>query len=213
MAPSGNVLFIQAGTWHEQWHNASEQQSGYRLAFSQSLLQETALLTEWPPVIPISGLHTIKTLFVRLQQEKDQPNTEQTAPHLIGLILALLSRSTENPLPTAIRNREDTIQEIKLYMEDNHSRPLTLETLSEEFNINKYQLARLFMQHTGISPLQYIISCRMDTAKQLLVTTKSQVAEIASQVGYKSAPQFQAAFKKAFGITPRHYRLEFNQKD
>ena len=208
-APSGTVLFIPSGTWHEQWHAAAEQQSGYRLAFTRNPLLEPALLAEWPPVIPISDLREIKALFIRLQQEKKKPRSDagQMVYHLIGLILAILSPVKESPRSIPISNWEDTIQKIKLYMEENHWRSLTLEEIADSFNLNKYQLARTFKQQIGISPLQYLISCRIDAARQLLATTDNSVAAVAHAIGYKSATQFQAAFKKAAGTTPRQYRL------
>lgn len=211
-APAGSVLVIPPGTWHELRYTASKQQSGYRLAFSGYPLLAPSF-SDWPPVIPISDLHTLKALFARLQKEKTQPHAEQAVRHLIGLILALISRSMENRKATALHNRENTIQEIKLYMEENHSRSLTLEDIAGRFSLNKYQLARTFQQVTGISPLQYLISCRMDAARQLLFATDMPVAEVAQATGYKSITQFQAAFKKAAGKTPRQYRIACKTAD
>lgn len=204
-APAGSVVVIPPGTWHKLRCTASEQQSGYRLAFSGYPLLGLSF-SDWPPVIPIKDLPTLTALFARLQKEKTQPHAEQTVHHLIGLILALISRSLENCKAAALHNQKHTIQEIKLYMEENHSRSLTLEDIAGRFNLNKYQLARTFQQLSGISPLQYLISCRMDAARQLLVATDMPVAEVAQATGYKSATQFQAAFKKMVGKTPRQYR-------
>lgn len=214
-APSGTVLFIPSGTWHELWNAAGEQQSGYRLSFKQDPLLEPALLAEWPPIIPISDFRGVKALFVRLQQEKEktQPGAGQLAYHLIGLIMAMLSHRPETPPATSVNNEAKAIQEIKLYMEENHWRSLTLENIAERFNVDKYQLARTFKQQTGISPLQYLISCRIDSAKQLLVTTNHPAAAVAHAIGYKSVTQFQSAFKKAVGTTPRHYRLAHQPAD
>ena len=211
-APAGSVVVIPPGTWHELRFQASKQQSGYRLAFSGYPFLPHSF-SDWPPVISIRDLPTLKALFTRLQKEKTQPHAEQTVHHLIGLILALISRSTENRKAAALHNQQHTIQEIKLYMEENHSRSLTLEDIASRFNLNKYQLARTFQQLSGISPLQYLISCRMDAAKQLLVTTDMPVAEVAQATGYKSATQFQAAFKKAVGKTPRQYRTACKTPD
>ena len=202
-AVSGSVLTIPAGTWHRQWYAAPEQQSGYKLAFS------AAVPFVWPPVFSIKDPKGLKALLVRLQKESVQPqaDSKQLTHHLIGLLFTLLSRSLNSDTSPTYRNFEKTVQEIKHYIEENHPLQLTLDLIAERFSFNKYQLARLFKEYTGISPIQYIISCRLDAAKQLLATTDTPVNSIAAAVGYKSDTQFQAAFKKAFGVTPRQYRL------
>lgn len=209
VAPSGTILTIQAGTWHRQWYAASEQQSGYKLSFAN------AIPLAFPPVFPIKDPKELEALLIQLQQETAQPraHSRQITHHLIGLIFALLSRSLNIDSSVTYRNFEKTIQEIKQYIEENHPRSLTLDSIADRFSLNKYQLARLFKEYTGISPLQYIISCRLDAAKQLLTTTDNSINSIASTIGYKSDTQFQAAFKKASGTTPRQYRIAQKLKD
>ena len=209
---SGTVLLVPPGSWHELWYGAAQQQNAYHLSFAWHDFLEFSYLAESPGVIQVDDFTGLAALVIRLQKEKEQPDSKQMAHHLISLVLALVSRSAETVPSRKDRNLEETIRQIQHYMEEHHCRPLTLEGLAEQFSLEKYQLAHLFKQHSGMSPLQYIISCRMDTAKQLLITTDSPVAKVAGKVGYKSATQFQAAFKKTAGTTPRHYRLEFNQK-
>ncbi|MDQ0427307.1 AraC-like DNA-binding protein [Planomicrobium stackebrandtii] len=211
--PTGAALLICPDTWHELEFAASEQQSGYSLSFIRNRSSSQVPETDLPPVVPVSDLNGLRTLLAQLQMESAQPqlNSGQMACHLIELILLLLSRSV-NPNNAISLSNLAIIQEIRHFMEENHCRSLSLDGLGHRFGLTKYQLARLFKQQTGMSPLQYIISCRIDTAKQLLISTKSPIAVIARDTGYKSTTQFQAAFKKAVGMTPRHYRLESSAK-
>ncbi|AIY05461.1 transcriptional regulator, AraC family [Planococcus sp. PAMC 21323] len=206
-ASAGTVLFIQAGSWHEQLYVASDTYCGYRLTFCPL---DPASYANYPSIISISQIANLKSLFLQLQLEKEQPgaDSKQMAHHLINAILLFVYRSATKPETNEYSNVEATIQEIKYYMEENHSQTLSLEELAERFELNKYQLARLFKQVTDMSPLQYIISCRINTAKYLLCTSDSPISKISSKVGYKSNTQFQAAFKKATGLTPRQYRIQ-----
>ncbi|MCH4827238.1 AraC family transcriptional regulator [Planococcus halocryophilus] len=205
-APAGTVLFIQAGSWHEQLYTASDKHCGYRLSFCPV---DPTHYAEFPPVIPIDRIDTLKTLFIHLQQEKQFPrkDSKQMTHHVISSILLHVYRSAGRQESHNYLNSEETIQEVKHYMEENHSKPLTLAELATRFNLTKYQLARLFKEITGMSPLQYIISCRITTAKHLLRTSDSSVSKIAVKIGYKSNTQFQAAFKAVVGVTPRQYRV------
>lgn len=202
--PSGTALFVPSGFWHELDYPAAPKQSGYRLSFASPHLKPD-LVTDVPQVIQVDDLAGIIPLFARLEQENEQPHPHsRITHHLVGLIRALLDRSTDTQ--NFLDSRE-TIRLVKHYMEEHHYRSLLLDDLAAKFALNKYQLSRLFKQHTGMSPLQYLISCRMETAKQLLATTETAVASISFRVGYKSATQFQAAFKKSVGTTPRLYRI------
>ena len=52
----------------------------------------------------------------------------------------------------------------KYYWDD-----ITLDTLSQQFYINKFYLCSLFKSVTGTSPNQYLINCRLMKAKELLL--------------------------------------------
>lgn len=213
--PSGTVLLVPPGCWHELWYGAAQQQRACCLSFAWQDFVEFSHLADLSGVIQVDDFTGVASLIVRLQQEKEhpQPDSKRMAHHLIWLILALVSRSAETAPARNDQDFEETVRQVQHYMEEHHCRSLTLEGLADQFKLNKYQLSRLFKQHTGMSLLQYIIGCRMDTAKQLLISTDISVATIASKVGYKSTTQFQAAFKKMVRTTPRHYRLEFNSKN
>ncbi|ANU23275.1 AraC family transcriptional regulator [Planococcus donghaensis] len=209
-ASAGTVLFIQPGSWHEQLYPSSDKHHGYRLTFCPV---NSTNYTEFPSVIPIDSLDNLKTLFMHLQQEKQFPRTDskQMTHHVINSILLHVFRAANQQESSNYPNLEETIQDVKHYMEENHSKSLTLEELATRFKLNKYQFARHFKEITGMSPLQYIITCRINTAKHLLRTSDKSVSKIASKTGYKSDTQFQAAFKKAAGLTPRQYRLRHKQ--
>lgn len=210
---AGTVLLIHPGVFHEISYPASHQQSGYCLSFVRHSSAVPAPEAKLAPIISVKELTGLEALFVQLQWESISPHADssQVAHHLIGLLLAQLGRFRNQSHPVLLPSPR-MIQEIKHFMEENHCRSLSLEDLAAEFKLNKYELARLFKQQTGISPLQYVIACRMDTAKHLLTTTTRPVSAVSSATGYKSVTQFQAAFKKAVGTTPRHYRLEFQTR-
>ncbi|WP_239457239.1 helix-turn-helix transcriptional regulator [Planococcus versutus] len=208
-ASSATVLVIPSESWHEQVYAASQQQCGYQLTVCLNSDLLPSFIAKWPPVIPIRDIKRLKSLFVHLQHEKEWPQTDshQIKQQLLGLLFTFINRSTITQNTRNELSLEDLIGKIKNHIEENHSKSLSLEQLANQFQLTKYELARLFKQVTGISPLQYIIWCRIMTAKRLLQTTQLSIALVAKKVGYKSATQFQAAFKKTTGVTPRSYRI------
>lgn len=63
-------------------------------------------------------------------------------------------------------------------------------------------LLRLFMEHAGVSPLNYLRSIRLERAKQCLERGAS-VARAADMAGFRSDLQFRRAWSREWGGTPR----------
>lgn len=65
---------------------------------------------------------------------------------------------------------------------------------------------KIFKERTGISPLQYTINYRINTAKSLLIDDKLSINEIAAYLGYNDVFFFSNQFKKYTGYTPNAFR-------
>jgi AraC-like DNA-binding protein len=59
---------------------------------------------------------------------------------------------------------------------------------------------------TGVSPLEKVISIRMEKACVLLLNTDDPLPLIAEAVGYESVYSFSRLFKKHLGVSPGRYR-------
>lgn len=70
-------------------------------------------------------------------------------------------------------------------------------------------LERAFGRDYGLSPRQYLRRLRMQTACQLLVSTRSTLAQVADRCGFADQSHFNRDFKRMTGMTPRAYRLKF----
>lgn len=95
---------------------------------------------------------------------------------------------------------------IKRYLDAHYREELTLAAISSALGVSAYHLARLCKEHTGFSPMQYIISRRMGEAQTLLLATEEPVTRIAERVGYDNPNYFSLLFKKNIGVTPGQYR-------
>lgn len=68
---------------------------------------------------------------------------------------------------------------------------------------------RRFTEATGMSPLEYIHTVRLEEAKQLLEATDLPVEAIAVEVGYQDASFFGRLFRRKAALTPAQYRRRF----
>jgi transcriptional regulator GlxA family with amidase domain len=70
---------------------------------------------------------------------------------------------------------------------------------------------RRFARATGMSPLEYVHTMRLEEAKHLLETGDASVEAIANEVGYEDASFFGRLFRRKVGITPAQYRRRFGE--
>lgn len=63
-----------------------------------------------------------------------------------------------------------------------------------------------FKQATGIRFVEFVARSRVEKARNLLQNPKFRISEVAFDVGFHSLSQFNRAFKKITGQSPREYR-------
>lgn len=78
--------------------------------------------------------------------------------------------------------------------------------LAARLGVSDRHLRRLFEAEFGVAPLQYLLTRRLLTAKQLLTDTRMPVGDVASASGFGSERRFHAAFRTHYGLTPGDLR-------
>ncbi|WP_313755928.1 helix-turn-helix transcriptional regulator [Tissierella sp.] len=67
-------------------------------------------------------------------------------------------------------------------------------------------MRQIFRNEKGVTLNDYIISCRIDKAKELLINTDSTAKDISESVGYYDNRYFYTLFKKKVGMTTEEFR-------
>lgn len=93
------------------------------------------------------------------------------------------------------------------YLHSHFSEEVTLDTLSEYFEVDKYKLSKIYKSVTGIPPIQYLIKCRLENAKYLLQSDNS-IEEVCFEVGFNNLSHFSKSFKNHYGKSPKNYQME-----
>jgi AraC family transcriptional regulator len=92
------------------------------------------------------------------------------------------------------------------YIEEHLDRDLSLEQLSDGLDMTPNYFCRSFRKSVGMPPYRYLITRRIERAKELLASSDKDVTEIAFEVGFSSLSHFTTAFNRAVGYAPRTYR-------
>lgn len=94
-------------------------------------------------------------------------------------------------------------------MRELSSKPFVLKYWSEELNISTFYFCKMFKKTTGMSPTSFIMLCRLQKSKQLLMEKQDwTVRQIALECGYPSISYFGRLFLENEGVTPVEYRKQ-----
>ena len=95
-------------------------------------------------------------------------------------------------------------------MRELSSKPFVLSFWADELHISTYYFCKVFKKATGVSPSQFVLLCRLQKSKQLLVERIDwTVKRIAIESGYPSISYFGKVFLENEGVTPTMYRERY----
>ncbi len=86
--------------------------------------------------------------------------------------------------------------------------PPRLSALVERLGVSDRHLRRIFQAEHGVTPVQYLQTRRLLTAKQLLTDTRLPVSQVALASGFGSLRRFNAAFSVSYRMSPSRLRGE-----
>lgn len=97
------------------------------------------------------------------------------------------------------------VQRMQEYIEANLEQELTLADLAEVSLFSPWHSYRLFRQHTGLTPTEYIRRLRLSRSALRLKQGGCRVIDVACDLGFGSVDGHQRAFLREFGCNPGEY--------
>jgi len=92
------------------------------------------------------------------------------------------------------------------YIKKNLNANLTIPELSERSGLNPNKMQKVFKYLYGRTVNDYITEIRLTSAVELFKTTKLNVSEVASKVGYDNKSYFAKLFKSHYDVTPSVFK-------
>lgn len=141
-----------------------------------------------------------------LLEEEDLKNSMKNGIEKLKTASVFLCEEIKNR-----RNDGKNIQLVKQYiMEHYMDSALSVKSIAQAVFLNENYLSSHFKKKCGISLSEYIMQFRMEKAKELLKNSVYEIQDVALKTGYLDTNYFSKCFKKAYGKTPKQYRLERN---
>lgn len=126
--------------------------------------------------------------------------------YLSQVLSLILSETYLLEQPDAAPEQNRHVTNIIRYLYRHLDEEITLETLSERFELSKSYLNAVFQKCTQHAPLDFFIRLKIKEACKLLRSTDLYIYEVARRVGYQDPYYFSRIFKKIVGVSPKDYR-------
>lgn len=126
----------------------------------------------------------------------------------------LIDWHSTGQLPFAVLTRtrqtdDAVIARCQTWIADHYHSDAPVARMAELSGLAERSFQRRFAQATGMSPLEYVHTLRLEEAKQMLEGGDLPVEAIAEEVGYQDASFFNRLFQRKVGLTPAQYRRRF----
>ena len=128
------------------------------------------------------------------------------------LILRLMRHAGLQFLPTKTEHRKPgrkpskECAAVRHYIDNHFKENINLDMLSEMVHVNKYYMVHSFTKEYGISPINYLISRRIEESKYLLSDTDHSLSQISHMLGFSSPSYFSQSFRRLEGMSPMEFR-------
>lgn len=107
------------------------------------------------------------------------------------------------------QKNDAVIADCQAWIAEHYALASPVALMVERSGLAERSFKRRFQQATGMSPLEYVHTLRLEEAKQMLERSGVSIEAIANEVGYEDAGFFNRLFRRHVGLTPAAYRKRF----
>ena len=127
---------------------------------------------------------------------------------IVGEIYNLISLLLETCVVEITDNngKDGDFASVIEYMNANYQSDIGTSKLCETFGYTKPYFCRRFKEYTGVTPMVYLKSRRLEAACELLQKSNKSIGEISGLCGFNDPNYFARCFKAHFGISPAEFR-------
>ena len=101
--------------------------------------------------------------------------------------------------------RIEAVQRMQDYIAEHLDEEISMADLAGVARYSPWYAHRLFREHTGYAPAEYIRRMRLAQSALRLKAEHARIIDVAFDLGFSSVDGYTRAFRKEFGINPGEY--------
>ncbi len=173
-----------------------------RRRFPAVQLDETRSLIREGKLLTAGAVFAMADLALALVADAGGP----TLARQVMRVLLLDGHATQGPYMALNQlATEEPVRQAEAWARKHLSESFSIAQLARAVGVSQRTLARRLDESLGLSPIAFVQRLRVETAAQLLETTRSSVEEVAARVGYADAGTVRRLLRRA-GVSPRRLR-------
>jgi AraC-like DNA-binding protein len=207
----GNVAVIPANTEFTIGLDPGSYVCAYYVGFKGKSLDERKVCTAIDELVPITevGLSIELVEFFQSLLETGRYYTEGTQRELGASIVLLVAKIVNRKHELQIIHPKITmIDQAKALMHYHVHDHISIEDIARAIHLPVSTFRRMFKQIVGLSPYQYLLTCKIDVAKKELLKADVPQRIIAEHLGFTDQYHFSRVFKHITGQRPSEWRFE-----
>jgi AraC-like DNA-binding protein/ligand-binding sensor protein len=137
----------------------------------------------------------------------------QASLRLLTIFAKFLAEDANRDLLIAQIHDQPCITSAKNFILAHASEPLRLRDVAQHVHISTHYFCKFFKKTTGIGFSEFLARARVENAKDLLANPALLINDVANQAGFGSLSQFNRAFRRYEGCSPKEFRAALLQTD
>lgn len=186
-----DALFADMSTWQQQLI------CHYLLGNARLAMQENACFQGL-------GGKDFRDLAQEILSLNENEDCREYARKLIVGVYGILHQEADD-------ENHALVEQIRWFIRESDLKYIQLRLVAEQFSYSPNYLNHIYKKATGSTILDFITTCRINRAKELMQTTDMNLSEIAEEIGYSHATYLSIVFKKFEGMTPKQYKKNYSE--
>jgi AraC family transcriptional regulator, exoenzyme S synthesis regulatory protein ExsA len=166
--------------------------------------------TETHPVFKLGVDEKLLGFVESVKPYFNEPDKAVSGLLNIKLMELLYNLSFSNPLLFAhlLEFSNPVPKDLVKIMAENFTKPMQLDDFAYLAGRSLASFKRDFAKVFQTSPAKWLMEKRLDYARRLLASTDMKIIDVSDEAGFESVAHFSRLFKRRFGASPSHFKIE-----
>ncbi|HEY8934911.1 MAG TPA: helix-turn-helix domain-containing protein [Cyclobacteriaceae bacterium] len=183
----------------------------FRTMFPEVELVDDKVITDDNGLYSSGGASSYWNLLLHLVEKYTNREMAILASKFFVLDIARTSQSPFSIFKGQKIHNDPEIVKVQEFIETNHQEKITVDELSDNFNIGRRTLERRFKKATNNTVIEYIQRVKIEASKKQFEMGRKTVSEVMYNVGYTDMKAFRDVFKKVAGLSPMEYMNRYKR--